>query len=191
MRQTVLIDGLADLRQTLLELDKVLLRPESAVVVRAAARKIRDGARRRAPKGKSEGYSRIWRKEFGMADRKWEKFTHQRKPGSLKRGIIGGARVGKSGTQQIVSYVKVNYKTKDGPIAPHGHLVEFGTAERRPKKRKYMSFVAGSNVVFARRADPVPARPYFRVAVQSDGPTALAAAQMQFDRIIRRVGLAK
>jgi hypothetical protein len=183
----VVFDGADDLSRKLLSMADVLTTPDAAAVIRAAARKIRDGARRRAPKGRDIAYTRFW----GAKDKR-QKTASERKSGALRKGIIGGAWVGKS-RRQIVSYVKVNYKPRHGAIAPHGHLVEFGTKARVPAKRKYMSFVASSSrgVIFAKRAAAIPARPYFKPAVDSEGQAALAAATLQFDRIVKRLGLSK
>jgi len=59
----------------------------------------------------------------------------------------------------------------DRKVAPHAHLVEFGTNGNRghgkKRKKKALKFTIDGQTVFADDVGPMPANPFFRPAVDS------------------------
>ncbi len=86
--------------------------------------------------------------------------------GNLKRGIV--ARVDKTARTLGIGAATVgaNYK-----IAPHAHLVEYGTSGRRfPKKKdKLVFYIDGEKFVLDSVA-PMPAHPFMRPAIEQLTP---------------------
>lgn len=133
-------------------LAKVATTTETRRAFRAGAGVIRDEARRQAPRGRSKDGAK--------------------QPGQLRRSIVSflGRRTRKG--EDVVSFARVNV-LKGRVKAPHGHLVEFGTAERRPKTAKFMIFRYGGKVIRARKVRGMRANPYFARAVSGAGDRAL------------------
>lgn len=61
--------------------------------------------------------------------------------GSLKQAIVSFGSKRRGAKTEPAAYERVNIIT-GRIIAPHGHLVEFGTRERRPKRGKFLTFAA-------------------------------------------------
>jgi HK97 gp10 family phage protein len=93
------------------------------------------------------------------------------KTGRLEQSIVvtGQAkRKRKKGRMQSYCYV-------DKSIAPHAHLIEYGTAVRVPVSKKVMADQE-AGIIYGKHADPMPAHPFFRPAV--DHKEAEAATYM-------------
>ncbi|MDH4319949.1 MAG: HK97 gp10 family phage protein [Desulfobulbaceae bacterium] len=109
--------------------------------------------------------------------------------GNLRRGIVSRIDNVKvlfgSGGKAGHAYVGINYN-----IAPHAHLVEFGTAgARTPTKKKYLKMVIDGQVIFRRVAGPMPAKPFLRPAIDAKSPEAAAAVAADLAaRIALKVG---
>lgn len=81
--------------------------------------------------------------------------------GNLQRSLKAkkGKRYGKV---FATAFAAVDYK-----VAPHANLVEFGgIAPRRPKKKKAM-YDKRTGTFYGREVAPMPARPFFRPAVDA------------------------
>lgn len=133
-------------------LAKVATTTETRRAFRAGAGVIRDEARKQAPRGRSKDGAK--------------------QPGQLRRAIVSflGRRVRKG--EDVISFARVNVLA--GRIkAPHGHLVEFGTSERKPKRGRFMTFRAGGKVIRAKRVRGMRANPFFARALGVAGGRAL------------------
>lgn len=144
------IVGLDALERDFRRLTEAMSTPEVKQVFRKAASKIRDRARANAPK----------------------------KSGLLKRSIISFASKKRGKRAEPAAWARVNV-LKGRVQAPHGHLVEFGTKERRPKPgRRFLKFYdkRTRRTIFTRRVAAMPAKPFFAPAVRQSGPSALQQA---------------
>jgi HK97 gp10 family phage protein len=155
--------GADELRRKLGNLTEQLTKSEARQVFRAAGQPIRDQARRNAPAGKNIAYSVLGSRR-----------TFERRKGNLRRSIIVWAP---RKSKEPAAYVSVQiFRGKN--FAPHGHMIEFGTKERKPETAKFLVFANKSNtaLVFKRRVAGVKPRPYFAPAVAAKGEAALEAA---------------
>ena len=119
-------------------------------IFRKAAGKIRDRARANAPK----------------------------KSGLLKRSIVSFASKRRGKRAEPAAWARVNV-LKGRTQAQHGHLVEFGTKERRPKPgHRFLKFYdkRSRKTIFTKRVAAMPAQPFFGPAVRQVGPSALEQA---------------
>lgn len=176
------IQGLAELRTKLEALTHGLYGEEAARVFLAAARKLRDAARRQAPVSSWPVISR-WN---GKSDKQT-----RRAQGALRRAIVAyqlRRNAAVWGGPAAVAQVNI---LRGREMAPHGHLVEFGTQARTAKNGKRMPFPAkgGRGWIFAREVRATPANPFFRRAIDSAGPAALDAAALAVKRIIEQAGV--
>lgn len=102
--------------------------------------------------------------------------------GTLRRAIVSFASKKRGKRAEPAAWARVNVLS--GRIkAPHGHLVEFGTKARRPKKKRYMKFegalgfgIGVNYTVFAKRVAAVRPNPYFERAVERSDSAALNVA---------------
>ena len=96
-----------------------------------------------------------------------------KKSGRLARAIISFASLksgGRNGTP--AGWARVNIFS--GRVAArHGHLVEFGTKERRPKTKRRLAFMGLAGPVFARKVAGMKPNPYFSRAIAAKGQRAL------------------
>jgi HK97 gp10 family phage protein len=127
---------------------------ETRRAFRAGAAVLRDAARTEAPRGTKRGGSR--------------------NPGLLKRAIVSFLGRRRRKGEDIVSFARVNV-LKGRVRAPHAHLIEFGTSERRAKSAKFMTFRINGQVVRRRTVRGVTANPYFERAVSRSGGRVLDA----------------
>lgn len=161
------IQGVRELSARLLAMTEGLDAPEAYRVFLVAARKIRDRAKSNVPVGKT----RNLRKAIVAKQ-------------ARKRKDLGPA-----------AYSLVNL-FKGATKAPHGHLVEFGTKLRRPKRGKFLAFKDERNfglkgwksgdMVFVRQVRPMRPNPFFRTAIETAGPAALQAAAAETQRLIEK-----
>lgn len=105
--------------------------------------------------------------------------------GNLKRGIIsrGNKEVAQFGSVGA-AYVGVDYR-----IAPHAHLVEYGTSNRRyPKnKGKLVFYIDGKKIVVDSVA-PMPQKPFMRPAIETQQKIATVAIETDLaTRITKRL----
>jgi HK97 gp10 family phage protein len=176
------IQGLAELRAKLEALTHGLYGEEAARVFLTAARKIRDVARREAPVSTWPVVSR-WN---GKDDKQV-----RRAQGALRRAIVSyqlRKNAAVWGGPAAVAQVNI---LRGRDVAPHGHLVEFGTRARKAKNGKLMPFPAkgGRGWIFAREVQGTPANPFFRRAIDSAGPAALDAAALAVKRMVEQAGV--
>lgn len=132
--------------------------PEARRIFRIAAGKLRDSARRSAP----------------------------RASGTLRRSIISFASRRRGKRADAAAFARVNVLS--GRIkAPHGHLVEFGTKDRRPKRGKFLTFYTRrGGWVRAKVVRGMKPNPYFRRGVDVAGPAALNEALKEIGDLIVR-----
>jgi HK97 gp10 family phage protein len=179
------IEGLARLRAQLEAMTQSLFSEEVAQVYLAAARKLRDAARRQAPVSTWPVISRwTWNKKTGEAES--QKRMAQ---GALRRAIIAYKlrSIGSKIAGGPAAKAQVNI-LRGRERAPHGHLVEFGTRTRVAKSGRRMPFPAkgGRRWLFAREVKGAPANPFFSRAVQMAGQSALDAAALAVQKIIEK-----
>lgn len=122
--------------------------PDARRIFRTAAGKLRDAVRSSAP----------------------------RKDGTLRRAVISFASRRRGKRADAAAYARVNVIS--GRItAPHGHLVAFGTKDRRPKRGKFLVFYSKRHGWVRKRVvRGMKPNPYFRRGVDSAGPSALNQA---------------
>lgn len=145
MAASIKVIGGSELRAALGNMLLGLRTAEANAAFRKGAGVIRDEARQQAPK----------------------------KSGRLARAIISFASLksgGRKGTP--AGWARVNIFS-GRVVARHGHLVEFGTKERRPKTKKRLAFMGLAGPVFARKVAGVKPNPYFARAIASKGQRAL------------------
>lgn len=102
--------------------------------------------------------------------------------GTLRRAIVSFASRRRGKRAEPAAWARVNVLS--GRVkAPHGHLVEFGTKPRRPKKRRYMKFegalgfgIGVTYTVFTKRVAAIRPNPYFKRAVERSDSAALNVA---------------
>lgn len=112
------------------------------------ARNLRKLIRKAAPRGK---------KDSGNID------DPNSRIGNLRRSIQAKKFKRKIKKQPQV-YVRVNWR-----IAPHAHLVEYGTEFfRMPIKKKVLHFYHRGFEIFAKWAAPMPALPFFRPTIDKN-----------------------
>lgn len=174
------IQGLAELLANLEALTHGLYGDEAGRVYLAAARKLRDAARRQAPVSTWPVVSRVGRGK-----------DKRRAAGALRRAIVAyqlrkNAEIW--GGPAAIAQVNI-LRGRDS--APHGHLVEFGTQPRQARSGKMMPFPAkgGRQWIFARQVKGTPANPFFRRSIESYGPAALDAAAQAVKRIVEKAGV--
>lgn len=172
------VEGLEELGAKLRQLTQSLYTEEALQVYLAAARKIRDEARRQAPVSRWPIVS-LWRGSRGGS-------TARRERGGLRKAIVAYAfrsQAGKSQGPGAAAQVNVTWGVQR---APHAHLVEFGTRARTAKPGKAMMFPAlgGRGWIAAKRVGPTPPNPFFRRAVERAGPLALDAARDRIAKIL-------
>jgi hypothetical protein len=165
------IIGLPELTGRLKALTEGLYSQDAVTVYLAAARRIRDAARREAPVSRWPVASR-----GHVKDGKFSQDSRNRAPGALRKAIVAGA--GRRYAEQLgpAAFTVVNI-FRGRTRAPHAHLVAFGTQERSNKGR-LMAFPAlgGARWIFARRVRGVTPDNFFQRAVDSDATPALEAA---------------
>jgi len=155
--------GVKTLGADFARLKQVATTAQTRRAFREGAGAIRDEARRRAPRGRTRDGSK--------------------RPGLLRRSIVSflGRRVRRG--EDVVSFARVNI-LKGNVRAPHGHLVAFGTSERRPKKSRFMTFLYRGKVVRAKKVRGVTANPFFARAVSVAGHRALLMVASSLKRQI-------
>lgn len=144
--------GVKALGQDFERLKRVATTSETRRAFRAGSGVVRDEARRQAPRGRTKD----------GADQ----------PGQLRRAITSFLGRRTRNGEDVVSFARVNV-LKGRIRAPHGHLVEFGTGERRPKTARFMTFRYGGKVIRARKVRGMRANAYFSRAVSVAGDKAL------------------
>ena len=165
--------GSKELREKLASLVEKLNDSETRQAFTAGARVIRDEARRRAPVGKNIGYSVLGSKRT---------FTRQKT--ALRRSIVAFSPRRSRDPQ---AFARVNV-FRGAQVAPHAHLVEFGTKARTPKTAKVLFFrnKAGTGFVSARRVAGAPAQPFFGPAVAATGQRAVDAVADKTSAILQK-----
>ncbi len=144
--------GVKALGQDFERLKRVATTSETRRAFRAGAGVVRDEARRQAPRGRTKDGSK--------------------RPGQLRRSIVSFLGRRRRNGEDVVSFARVNV-LKGRVRAPHGHLVEFGTGERRPKTARFMTFRYGGKIIRARKVRGVQANAFFSRAVGVAGDRAL------------------
>lgn len=76
----------------------------------------------------------------------------------------------------------------DSKIAPHARLVEFGTAERYPKKKKAM-FDKRTGIFYGKKTVAIPAHPFFRPAWDMHKEEALNLIEEGLNNLIMAGGV--
>lgn len=167
------IIGADELRRKLAGLVERLNDSETRQAFTAGARIIRDEARRRAPVGKNIGYSVLGSKR-----------TFTREKARLRRSIVAFSP---KRSKEAIAFARVNV-FRGTQVAPHAHLVEFGTKPRTPKESKFLFFrnAAGTGWVSAKRVAGSPARPFFAPAVASTGQRAVDAVADKTAALLQR-----
>jgi len=127
---------------------------ETRRAFRAGSGVMRDAIRSEQPRGTKRGGSR--------------------NPGLLKRATINFLGRRRRKGEDITAFVRVNV-LKGRVRAPHGHLVEFGTGERRAKSAKFMTFSGNGQIIRRRTVRGVPANPAFKRGVSRSGGRVLDA----------------
>lgn len=103
--------------------------------------------------------------------------------GNLQKGIVAKKAKKKrkmfaSSEPSAVSFVAI-----DRAIAKHAYWIEFGTAARKPLTKKVMADKE-KGIIYGTIADPMPAKPFFRPAVDHK---ASEARQYMKDGILRAI----
>lgn len=173
--------GLPELQDRLKAMTQQLWSQDAVSVYLAAARRIRDTARREAPVSRWPIASRIQYGEKGITAT-----DKNRAPGALRQSIVAiGAR---RYAEQLgpAAFTLVNAFTGRNR-APHAHLVAFGTRERENRGR-LMAFPAlgGARWIFARRVRGVQPNNFFQRAVDADAGPALAAAASAHAKLLEK-----
>jgi hypothetical protein len=169
------IVGLPELTERLKALAQGLYSQDAVTVYLAAAKRIRDAARREAPVSRWPIASRG---KFETKDGKlrFAATEKNRAPGALRKAVE--AQPARRYAEQLgpAAYVVVN-AFRGRNRAPHAHLVAFGTQERT-NKGKLMAFPAlgGGRWIFTRRVRGVTPNNFFQRAVDTDATPALQAA---------------
>ena len=164
MADSIKVDlaGLPEVQSALQAVKTSLTAPELRKVYLAAARIVRDAAKRNAPRGK-----------------------FSRNPGLLKRSITTFASKTKNKEKQAaITWASI---FKGSVRAPHAHLVEFGTkGPRMSKSGKPMRFRSASGQwVSAKTVAAMPAARFFERAVRSHGTRAIDFALKETELIIQ------
>lgn len=132
------IDGMNELAEQIREITKSMNPDDVEPILLQGATFIADDARRRAPQGPTGNLKRgIYAKTL---KRRLSSFAHQ---------------------EPAPAVATTNYK-----ISPHAHLVEYGTDVRKPKKKKVL-YNKKTGQFFGVETAAMPARPYFRPAIDS------------------------
>lgn len=79
--------------------------------------------------------------------------------GNLKKAIVSGI------FRRQIRGSPAAYMAIDYSIGPHAHLVEFGTKRRVPRKWGFLQFEIDGKTIFAKYAKGMPAKPFWRPAV--------------------------
>jgi len=74
----------------------------------------------------------------------------------------------------------------DRKIAPHAHLVEYGTKGLRLAKKGVMKFFVAGLAIFARSVAPMPAQPFFRSTVDREESKTVSRIAQGAIEIIER-----
>lgn len=142
------------------------------------ARELRNLIRARTPRGKYGKYGRYSTKRTRSGDMV-SSFT---KAGNLRRSIEARRFKTKVKGSPAV-YVRVNRK-----IAPHYHLIEFGTENfRYPKNAKALHFDYDGEEVFAKWVGPVPPKPFFRPTVDNESQSMIDKIRHDVSELINDV----
>ena len=165
--------GVVEFRQKLAALTEKLKDNETRQAFTSGARVIRDEVRRRAPAGKAIAYSALGSKRT---------FTRQR--GALRRAVVAFSP---KRSKEPQAFTRVNV-FRGLNLAPHAHLVEFGTKARTPKTAKALFFrnASGTGWVSAKRVAGAPAQPFFRPSVEATGQRALDAIANKTAAILQK-----
>ncbi len=145
--------GIRNLDQDFDRLKGIATTTETRRAFRAGSGVMRDAIRSEQPRGTKRGGSKS--------------------PGLLKRATVNFLGRRRRKGEDISAFVRVNV-LKGRVRAPHGHLVEFGTSERRAKG-KFMTFRINGQVVRRRTVRGVPANPAFKRGVTRSGGRVLDA----------------
>ena len=170
------IAGLRELQAQFAALVKDLSGQEAARAYLAGARIIQRAAQANAPRSQYPAFTRSNRRGSGSTST----------PGLLKRSIVSFKN---RSEQNPAAYAVVNVRKSfaGGARAPHGHLVEFGTKPRTPKRGKRMVFVnKQGEYVFAKRVSGMAPQRFFKRAVDSQGNAALLAVEQAAAKIVER-----
>lgn len=168
------IEGFRAVEAQLAAVSRDLTGPEAARAFLAGARVIQRAAQANAPRSGYPAFSRYGRKGGSST------------PGLLRRSIVSFQGRNKTNPSAYAA-VNVRKSFAGGARAPHGHLVEFGTRARVPKKGKRLVFVnKNGEYVFARRVAAMPAQRFFKRAVDSHSSEALSVALVKTQDIIER-----
>jgi HK97 gp10 family phage protein len=100
--------------------------------------------------------------------------------GNLKRAIRTGIfRKQKRGSPAV--FMGIDYRR-----GPHAHLVEYGTKRRIPRKYSVLKFEIDGQIIYVRRVGPMPAKPFWRPAVDIGKNAAGRVASKKIAREIER-----
>lgn len=146
--------GAASLDRDFERLKGIATTTETRRAFRAGSAVMRDAVRQEQPRGTTRRGSKH--------------------PGLLKRATINFLGRRRRKGEEITAFARVNVR-KGRVKAPHGHLVAFGTSERRPKSAKFMTFRLNGAVVRAKKVRGVTANPYFERGVSRRGGRVLDA----------------
>lgn len=138
----------------------------------AAAQAIAAQARRNIPPGKHPA------REFRGV--KWE-------PGLRRRSVKSRAASKRSrelyGSPAAYTFMAVR---RGRDRAPHAHLAEFGSQNRRPKTGRLLVFENYGRKIFTRKVADQQGDFAFTRAVRTAGPAALDRARRAFQRVIEK-----
>lgn len=158
----ITVIGTKALHADLARLAGMVTSPQARRLFRAGAAIIRDQARAEAPRGKASDGSTS--------------------PGLLRRSIISFAgRRSRRGEEQA-AFSRVNV-LKGRIKAPHGHLVEFGTSDRVPRRARFMTLKVRGKWRRAKRVRGVRPDPFFARSVTIAGPRALEAVTLGMKKL--------
>jgi len=146
------------------------------------ARELRNLIRTRTPRGKYGKYGRYSIKRTKSGDM-LSSFT---KAGNLRRSIEARRfRTKVKGSPAV--YVRVNKR-----IAPHYHLIEFGTENfRYPKSAKVLHFDYGGEEIFAKWVGPISPKPFFRPTVDKESQSMIDKISHDVSQLIEDVSESK
>jgi len=105
--------------------------------------------------------------------------------GNLKRAIRTG-RFRKQIRRNPAVFMGIDYR-----IGPHAHLVEYGTRIRVPRKSTVLKFEIDGQTIYAKRARPMPAKPFWRPSVDTGKNAAGAVAAKKIATEIERAAARK
>jgi hypothetical protein len=105
--------------------------------------------------------------------------------GNLKKAIRTG-KFKKQRRGNPAVFMGIDYRR-----GPHAHLVEYGTKRRIPTKNRVLKFEVDGQIVYARWARPMPAKPFWRPAVDIGKRAAGIVASKRIALEIERAAVRK